>query len=289
MLSIGALAQVEHNIESGGNTIHLKVFGDGERILIINGGPGMNSNGFVPLAKSLGKSYQTIIYDQRGTGKSKISKTDPTTVTLDSMIIDIEMIREHLDIQNWIVFGHSFGGMLASYYATKHHEKIKALILSSSGGINMDLFSRLDIASRLTQIERDSLSYWNDRISQGDTSYLARLRRGYNLAPAYLYDRSNIPIVAERLTQGNMTINRLVYQNMRLIDFDCSKELEALKLPVLIILGEQDIIDLETAKTTSNVLSNSELIILENCGHYGWLDRPTKYFQHIYDYLDRVI
>ena len=104
----------------------------------------------------------------------------------------------------------------------------------------MDLFSRISITSRLTKTERDSLNYWNNIISNGDASYYARLQRGKYLTPAYLYDKSNIPIVAERLTQGNSTINQLVYQNMRKIGFDCSEELKKLKAPVLIIQGVPD-------------------------------------------------
>ncbi len=281
-------AQVEQNIVSSDHTIHLKIFGEGTPILIINGGPGMNSKGFIPLAKTLGKTNQAIIYDQRGTGQSKMLEINATTITLDLMIDDIETIRKHLNIQQWVVLGHSFGGMLASYYAAKHPERIKGLVLSASGGINMDLFSRINITSRLTPQERDSLSYWNDRISKGDTSYHTRLRRGYNLAPAYLYDKSNVPIVAERLTQLNTTINQLVFQNMRKIGFDCAIGLKELKAPVLIIQGKEDIIDQQVAKTTLNVIENSDLVLLENCGHYGWLDQPKKYFFYLDQYLGSI-
>ncbi len=283
------VAQVEQNIVSGDNTIHLKIFGEGEPILIINGGPGMNSNGFVGLAKIIGKSNQAIIYDQRGTGQSKMLKINYATITLDSMIHDIEVMRKHLKIENWTVLGHSFGGMLASYYASKHPKKIKGLVLSSSGGINMDLFARINITSRLSKKERDSLSYWNNRISNGDTTYYARLQRGKYLAPAYLYNKSNVSIVAERLTQGNSTINQLVYQNMRKIKFDCSEGLKKLKIPVLIIQGREDLIDIETAEIASDVLQNSDVIILENCGHYGWLDQPKKYFENINSYFEKVL
>lgn len=281
-------AQTKQNIVSGDNIIHLKTYGAGEPLLIINGGPGMNSDGFKSLAKIIGGSYKAIIYDQRGTGQSKISKIDTTTITLDSMTNDIEIIRNHLKIENWVVLGHSFGGMLASYYASIYPKKIKGLILSSSGGINMDLFSRISITSRLTKIQRDSLNYWNTKISNGDTSYFARLQRGKYLAPAYLYDKSNVPIIAERLTQGNSTINQLVYQNMRKIDFDCSEGLKKLKVPVLIIQGREDLIDKETAETAVSILQNSTLVILENCGHYGWLDQPKEYFENIDSYLVKL-
>jgi len=277
--------QNEEYIKTGENTIHITTYGKGQPILIINGGPGMNSNGFRGLAETIGKSNKAIIYDQRGTGKSLISHIDASTITLDSMINDIEIIRNHLNIKRWIVLGHSFGGMLGSFYASKFSDKISGLILSSSGGINMDLFSRINITSRLNRVDRDSLNYWNAKIENGDTTYIARLQRGKFLAPAYLFHKSNIPIIAERLTQGNPAINRLVYQNMRKIQFDCSEGLKGIKVPVLIIQGEQDLIDMKTAETAMEALPYSTLVILKNCGHYGWLDQPEQYFKNISEYL----
>lgn len=286
LLSCNSLfSQTEHNIKNAGNIIHLKVYGEGAPILIINGGPGMNSNGFIPLAQKLGASNKAIIYDQRGTGLSKISPLNSRTITLDLMVEDIEMIREFLKIDKWVILGHSFGGMLASYYASEHPNRVKGLILSSSGGIDMELFSRINITSRLTKKQRDSLSFWNDKISKGDTTYYTRLQRGKYLAPAYLYNQVNVPIVAERLTQGNTMINRLVYQNMRKIDFDCSEGLRSLEAPVLIIQGKEDIIDKATAEKAMHVFQNASLVILENCNHYGWLDRPKAYFESIDNFL----
>jgi proline iminopeptidase len=279
------LSQTEHNIISADNTIHLKTFGGGSPVLIINGGPGMNSNGFVSLAQRIGKSNKAIIYDQRGTGLSKISNIDSNTITLDLMIEDIETIRKFLKIEKWVILGHSFGGMLASYYAAEHPDRIEKLILSSSGGIDMELFSRIDITSRLTKTQRDSLNYWNDKISNGDVTYYTRLQRGKYLAPAYVYDQSNVPIVAERLTQGNTMINRLVYQNMRKINFDCSEGLRNLEAPVLIIQGQEDLVDKATAEKAMDVFQNASLVILDRCNHYGWLDRPKAYFESIDSFL----
>ncbi|MEB8330210.1 alpha/beta fold hydrolase [Flavobacteriaceae bacterium KMM 6897] len=280
--------QNEECIKTGENTIYITTYGQGQPILIINGGPGMNSNGFRGLAEIIGKSNKAIIYDQRGTGKSKLPNIDANTITLDSMINDIEIIRNHLNIEQWVVLGHSFGGMLGSYYASKFPEKIKGLILSSSGGINMDLFSRINITSKLNRADKDSLNYWNAKIANGDTTYFASLQRGKYLAPAYLFNKSNVPIVAERLTQGNPVINSLVYQNMRKINFDCSDGLKKIKVPVLIIQGKQDIIDMDTATSTIETMPHSTLVILENCGHYGWLDQPEQYFKNINDFLKNL-
>ncbi len=66
LISLSAFAQKEEYIILNNATIHLTTFGKGKPLLIINGGPGMNSDGFSGLAEELGKNNLTIIYDQRG-------------------------------------------------------------------------------------------------------------------------------------------------------------------------------------------------------------------------------
>ena len=278
-------SQKVNTIPCKDGVLHYKVYGDGLPVLIINGGPGMNSDGFQPLAEKIGETSMAIIYDQRGTGQSTLNKVSEATITMDAMVGDIETLRQHFNLDEWIVMGHSFGGMLASYYAARYPDRVQGLILSSSGGIDRRLFNTLDIPSRLSPTERDSLRFWNRRIAEGDTSYYARLQRGRYLAPAYVVNRRNIPVIAERLTQGDRRINSLVHENMRQMEFDCTEELKVFNAPVLIIQGRQDIIPEEVGRHAHSVFPNSQLVLLENSGHYGWLDRPQAYFTEITSFL----
>lgn len=265
---------------------YFKTFGSGSPILIINGGPGMNSNGFETMAKTLSKKHQTIIYDQRGTGKSTLKAVNAETVSMKLMTDDIESLRKHLKIKKWTILGHSFGGMLASYYATIYPNSINKLVLSSSGGIDLSLLKGVNgIEASLSAIEKDSLKYWTDKIESGDTTQIARLGRAKALAPAYVYNRKFIPLIAERLTQGNSTINSLLWKDMQRINFDCKEKLKSFQKPTLIIQGKQDIISKEIGEIALNAFPNSKMVLLENCKHYGWLDAEEKYFTEIETFL----
>jgi proline iminopeptidase len=276
-------AQTDGLIQNKNARIYYRTYGKGNPVLIINGGPGLNSDGFVGLAKELSAANQTIIYDQRGTGKSTISPVDSSTITMQLMIEDMEVLRIHLGIDQWSILGHSFGGMLASYYASMHPEHVRLLILSSSGGIDLGLQSYVEhsLNDKLSKQENDSLKYWNDRIAGGDSSYYARYRRGMAMAPAYVYNKNNIPVIAERLTQGNPEVTGLVWENMNKIKFDCARKLRNFDKPVLIIQGKQDIIMLQTAEYAHKVLKNSKIVIVDHCAHYGWLDNPQVYFKEV--------
>ncbi|MCD0470156.1 alpha/beta fold hydrolase [Flavobacterium sp. JAS] len=282
-----AFAQTEgFSTNNDSSKTYYKTFGKGEPLLIINGGPGMNSNGFESIAKTLAESQETIIYDQRGTGKSKLKELNSETISMKVMADDIESLRKHLKIKKWNILGHSFGGMLASYYATVYPNSINKLVLSSSGGIDLTLLKTENLIERnLTKVEKDSMNYWNDKIEKGDTTHSARLARGRAMAPAYVYDKKYVPIIAERLTQGDSKINGLLWGDMQKINFDCKEKLKTFKNPVLIIQGKEDVISNQIGELANKTFPNSKLILLENCRHYGWLDAKEKYFADVNSFL----
>ena len=279
-------AQKDGFAQSDGVKIYYRTFGTGTPILIINGGPGLNSDGFVDLAKTLSAQNQTIIYDQRGTGKS-VMQIDASSITMELMIDDMENLRKQLKIERWIILGHSFGGMLASYYATIHPSRIISMILSSSGGIDLDLLSYVakNINARLTPQQQDSASYWSQKINNGDTSYFARWQRAKVLANAYVYDKKYALPIAERLTQSDLRVNNLIWQNMQKIKFNCAPKLSTFTKPVLIIQGKQDIIEEWTSQKANKILKNSKLVILDHCVHYGWLDNRDMYLSEVEKFI----
>lgn len=281
-------SQEEKFIELPDSRIHYRSFGDGSPILILNGGPGMSSEGFVSLAEELSKNHQTIIYDQRGTGLSHLKSINRATITMDLMVEDIETLRKHLKIETWIVMGHSFGGMLAYYYAAKYPNRVRAMIQSSSGGMDLGLLSSLNITDRLSRDGRDSLNFYNQKIAAGDTTYQTRLKRGEFLAPAYLYNKKYAPIIAERLTQGNNQINNLVWTNLRTTHFDVKGAMKTFSKPVLILHGADDVVSRNVAMTANELLPNSKLVILEKSSHYGWLEQKEKYFNEIEYFLKTI-
>ena len=232
--------------------------------------------------------YQTITYDQRGTGESRLELLNSKTITMDLMVEDMENLRTHLQIEKWTILGHSFGGIMATYYASKHPERIDKLILSSSGGINMEFTSY--VAKRqqanLTEVQRDSLAYFQKKQNNGDTSLETRKGRAKYLAFAYVYDPSKATIIAERLLQFNAEINSLVIQDLFKIKYNCSKIFSNFDKPVLVLQGKNDIITVDTAKQTTKAFPNSKLVLLDHCAHYGWLDAPEVYFASIQSFLN---
>jgi proline iminopeptidase len=149
-------------------------------------------------------------------------------------------------------------------------------------------YAAKSINAKLSRKELDSVKYWGDRIADGDTSYSARYHRGLALAPAYLYHKKYVPALADRLAQGNQTVLSLVWSDLNRIHFDCASGLLYFKKPVLIIQGKQDIIEKKTALKAHHLLANSRVVILDKCGHYGWLDQEAEYLKNIEALLQSV-
>lgn len=107
-------------IEQSGNP-------NGIPVLYLHGGPGGGCNKnhrryFDP------SKYRIILFDQRGCGRSKPSP-DIEYNTLEHLIVDIEFIREYLDISQWLVTGGSWGTTLALAYGIQYANNILGFIL----------------------------------------------------------------------------------------------------------------------------------------------------------------
>jgi len=96
-------------------------------VLFIHGGPGagcdsMSRRFFDP------NLYRIVTFDQRGCGRSTPYASLENNTTWD-LVADMERIREHLGIEQWVLFGGSWGSTLALAYAQAHPERVRALIL----------------------------------------------------------------------------------------------------------------------------------------------------------------
>ena len=72
--------------------------------------------------------YRSVLFDQRGCGKSTPHACLEDNTTWD-LVSDIELLRDHLKIEKWIVFGGSWGSTLALAYSEKHPGRCLGLVL----------------------------------------------------------------------------------------------------------------------------------------------------------------
>ncbi len=106
----------------------------GEPVVVLHGGPGTGSS---PSGRRwFDPSHHRIIqFDQRNSGRSVPTAAervvDLTTNTTAHLVADIERLREHLELDRWLVFGASWGTTLGLAYAQTHPQNVSAMVLVS--------------------------------------------------------------------------------------------------------------------------------------------------------------
>jgi proline iminopeptidase len=114
---------------SAGHQLYYEQCGNpnGKPVVFLHGGPGA---GLIPDYRRFfdPQAYRVILFAQRGAGRSTphASLEDNTTWHL---VQDIELIREHFGIKQWLVFGGSWGSTLALAYAETHPQRVRGLVL----------------------------------------------------------------------------------------------------------------------------------------------------------------
>jgi proline iminopeptidase len=117
-----------------GNLLYWETCGNpgGKPALVLHGGPGSGCTKwhrrlFDPAA------YRIVLFDQRNCGRStphaSAPDTDLASNNTANLIADIERLRQHLEIDRWLVLGGSWGSTLALAYAERHPDRVTEIIL----------------------------------------------------------------------------------------------------------------------------------------------------------------
>ena len=111
------------------HTIHYEESGNpqGKPVIFLHGGPG---GGITPMYRQYfdPELWRIVIFDQRGCGQSTPYAELQENNTWD-LVSDIEKLRQHLGVDQWVVFGGSWGSTLALAYSQTHPDSCKGLIL----------------------------------------------------------------------------------------------------------------------------------------------------------------
>jgi len=116
-------------VEVNGSMMHIRSFGDGEHTIVIMPGLGtpLASESFAPFARELAMEYTVVIVEYFGTGHSDQVDTPRTNANF------VDEVRQALSAGGFeppfILMPHSASGAYADYFAIRHPDEVKALVL----------------------------------------------------------------------------------------------------------------------------------------------------------------
>lgn len=276
-------------VNSKGLDIYYRIFGEGEPILIIGGGPGDVSDRYLSLCELLSQNFKCILVDQRGTGKSSPAVYDSTTITVALTLDDFEAIRNQLGLKQWNVLGFSYGGFIASVYSSKFSESVSSLIALGSLGFDFGVFRYFNdnIKSKLHSGDLELLKYWSDSSRAALNPKHAIVETIRAKMPGYFFDREKALLVSQNMKDSdfNFEMGNWIWRDIEKNYSNINQTKSNFDKPVLVLQGRQDPLGEFAAVNLSHYYKKSKLIFVERCGHYSWVEQPEKVLSSIKEFL----
>lgn len=222
------------------------------------------------------RDHTVVIFDQRGTGRSK-AKTDALTTAL--IAGDAAALLDHLGLDHAIVMGHSMGGRVAQMIALDHPEKVAKLILLSSGAPAASPGIPLGICKDMVEkgyerfVREHTISVGSGK---GIAAHPERVEEFLSARMASL-----VPLE----TYLRYVIARQAH--------DTSGRLKEITVPVLVMVGEEeghslsDHTHFDTARRYATELPDAELVVIPGQGHFYPFYDPETTHREIRAFLER--
>jgi proline iminopeptidase len=278
-----------------GNEVRLfyRILGTGgDTVVIIHGGPGFTMDYFLHDLAPLANNHTLLFYDQRGTGRSTLV-SDSVSLHANRYAEDLETIRQHFNLNQFNLMGHSWGSAVVALYAASYPDRISKIIIV--GGLPLQQHQLTEAFSRM-EAGRDSIKLQK-------MSELREARRNdpanSEVCAAYYVlwfepffgnrsaaNKSKGDFCAGTLESRQNKMNSVDrYTMASLGQWDWRSALSQVKAPTLVIHGTLDPLPLEGAKDWASVLPNARLLQLNDIGHFPYIEAPERFFKAVDQFL----
>jgi proline iminopeptidase len=284
------LPQGEGFIQLTDGKVWYRVVGHGDKtpLLLLHGGPGATSYYLNPMA-SLGQERPVIFLDQLGCGRSE-TVIDTSMMTVDHFVEQLEEFRKGLGLEEFYLYGHSWGTMLGVDYYFKYPEAVKAMILASPA---LSVNRWTDDANRLIAALPDSIQNLIELHTTSGTFESTEYQHAVGVY--YLkYLARRQPWSAD-LDSAFSNLNHEVYSYMwgpseftalgTLKTYERSDQLHKIKVPTLFITGEFDEATPATVEYYQSLIPNAQMSVISGSGHITMHDNPDENNKVISEFL----
>ncbi len=293
----------EFDVELDGLMINYSVKGTGP--IMIVGHLYSGKTGYEMTMQQLEDQFTMVYYSPRGTGNSE----EPEQIEnyqYEYLVEEIDLLRNHLNQESIWLFGHSDQSEIALQYTVDHPNNVAGLILSGTHFVENAEIEKIEKA-RFENERKEQLWF---RQVVADISYRNTFQtstdstgRDLTYAPLkwWCYDSLSaekvIPIY-EAINQAGRRkpVNgKYAFTTQTERDQLANRTAEyqsrygSINVPVLIIQGRLDTNNPpKFVRKLQSSLLNSELIFMEESGHFPWVEQPTASFTQIYEWLDKI-
>ena len=299
----GGVKMIEIETPSGKFNVWTKRVGNNptKKVLLLHGGPGANHEYFQAIDSYFPKeSIEYYYYDQLGSSFSDKPK-DQSLWTIERFVDEVEQVRLALglDENNFIILGHSWGGILGLEYALKHQNRMKALIISNMVPSIPDYIKYANdvLAPKLDPSVLKKIREYENAGDYTNTEYLGLIEEHYYPKHVLRMPLEEWPNPVTRSLAG---LNYEIYLKMQgpsefgvvgdalLKDWDRKNDLKILKIPVLTIGGQYDTMDPKQMEWMSTEVQNGTYLHCPNGSHWSMYDDQETYFNGVTGYINSL-
>jgi proline iminopeptidase len=275
--------------------LYVRAVGDGQTVVVLHGGPDFDHTYLLPEMDRVADAARLVYYDQRGRGRSAhgVAAED---VSLESEIADLDTVRRALGLESVAVLGHSWGGLLTMEYAARHPDRVSHLILMNTAPASeedsRDSRDWLDAHRPQTDADEMQAIRTSGAYQRGDVdAELQYYRAHFRMA---IGDPAQVERVVGRLrthfTSGTVLLARAIEQRLydetwRVRGYDPVARVRQRRVPTLVIHGDRDFVPVGVAERIAGQLPLATLLVLRDCGHFAYLERPEEVRAAVADLL----
>jgi proline iminopeptidase len=261
------------------------------KVLTLHGGPGATHSYLECFEKFLPQAgIEFYYYDQLGCGFSE-KPADASLWSLDRFRDEVEQVRGALGLDNFILYGHSFGAMLAIEYALRYPMTLRKLVLSNMTASSLDYDTYLhQLRSTVSPEVREKMDQFEKDSRYDDPQYEALVRE-------FLYAKNGCRLdpFPEPVERTSKLLAKAVYNTMHgpnvflttgnLKLWDRWTDLMRIQTPTLTIGSRWDQVDPTEVEKEAHKLPRGRYAFCSNGSHMSMWDDQQSYFDQLIPFL----
>jgi proline iminopeptidase len=297
----GGVKMIEITTPKGPFKVWTKRVGNNPKIkvLLLHGGPAMTHeylevfDSFFPAA-----GIEYYYYDQLGSAYSD-QPDEPELWEIPRFVEEVEQVRQalKLDKDNFYLYGHSWGGVLAMEYALQHQEHLAGLIISNMMS-SIPAYNRYAQEVLMPAMDQQALAEIKRFEETGNTDDPRYMEL---LVPTH-YEKHILRMPAAQwpdpLNRTLKHVNLKIYVPLqgpselgvagKLLNWDRSADLGQITVPTLVIGARYDTMDPKHMEWMSKAVKNGRYLYCEDGSHLCMYDQQLAYFTGLLAFLRSV-
>ena len=230
-----------------------------------------------PQIEAFARDHRVLVYNNRGYPPSTVPEV-PNAYSQQPSIEDLRALLDHVGVERPVLIGFSMGGSIVLNFALRYPGRVRALVLAGTGTGSIDK----------EQNARDFGPIADWFIQEGP----ARVGEDYLRGPTRIQLLRKNPAAWKKLfaefaelSPIGMAYTLRGVQLKRPTMYQLEAELRTLRLPTLVIVGEEDAPALEPSRFLARTIPGATLTVLPKTGHTLTLEEPQAFNAAVLEFL----